>query len=207
MAKLGAQMDAIDIAPTFIAHALASERLEPLGIMYQVGDAQELPYDDESFDFAVAFMSFMDVPDYRTGIAEAFRVTRPGGFLQISILHPCFMPLHRRVVRDASGTPLAIEIARYFDHADGESERLTFSAAPNGEQRVAPFAIPRYHHTLGDWINAVIDAGFAIEQLGEPQADRQTALQHPIVADTRIAPLFLHILARRTEITSPVCGS
>ena len=65
LARLGARMEALDIAPTFVEHAREAERREPLGITYHLGDAQALPFPDGRFDFATAFMSLMDVPDYR----------------------------------------------------------------------------------------------------------------------------------------------
>jgi len=110
LAKLGAQMHAIDVAPTFIAHARETEQRDPLGITYAVADAQALPFPGGRFDFATAFMSLMDVPDARAALAEAYRMLRAGGFLQFSIMHPCFAPPHRRVIRDASGTAQAVEV-------------------------------------------------------------------------------------------------
>jgi SAM-dependent methyltransferase len=198
VARLGARMQAIDAAPTFVKHAAAAEHGEPLGITYSVGDAQALPFPDDRFDFATAFMVLMDVPDYRAALAEAYRVLKPGGFMQFSILHPCFVPPHRRVVRDAAGVPHTIEIARYFDNVDGEVDRWKFSAAPPAAQEAAePFATPLFHYTLSAWINAVIDAGFTLERIGEPSVDEATAQRVPAVADSRIAPLFLHVRGRK----------
>jgi 2-polyprenyl-3-methyl-5-hydroxy-6-metoxy-1,4-benzoquinol methylase len=200
LARLGAKMKAIDIAPTFIRHAQASEEAEPLGIDYCVADGQELPFAVESFDFVAAFMSLMDIPDQPRVLGEAARVLRPGGFLQFSILHPCFVPPHRKVLREPDGTPRAIEIARYFDNAAGEVETWWFSALPR-EQRgdYPPFRIPRFHRTLSSWLGIVVDAGLSIEKLGEPCATEEEARAIPAVDDTRIAPLFLHIRARKPE--------
>jgi SAM-dependent methyltransferase len=200
LARLGARMHAIDVAPTFVKHAADAERAEPLGITYHVAGATALPFAGERFAFATAFMVLMDVLDYRAALAEAQRVLRPGGFLQFSILHPCFMPPERRVLRDAAGTARSIQIGRYFDNVDGEVERWAFTAVPEAERAtVEPFAVPRYHRVLSDWINAVIDAGFAVERLGEPAADEATAERLPFVADSRIAPLFLHVRARKAR--------
>lgn len=52
LARLGARMRAIDVAPTFVSHARAAEHEVPLGITYEVGDAQAMPFPDGSFDFA-----------------------------------------------------------------------------------------------------------------------------------------------------------
>jgi ubiquinone/menaquinone biosynthesis C-methylase UbiE len=202
VAQRGAKMSGIDVAPTFIAYAEETERADPLDIFYQVGNALVLPFGDGTFDFVTAFMSFMDVPDYQTALAEVRRVLRPGGFFQFSILHPCFVPPHRRTLRDARGVAYAIEVARYFDNVDGQIERWKFSAAPDAEKaEVGPFEIMRFHLTLSAWFNTLVGSGFAIEAVGEPVADDVTALAEPIVADTQIAPIFLHIRVRRSQAT------
>src|SRR5439155_21719261 len=46
---------------------------------------------------------------------------RPGGFLQFSILHPCFVPPHRRVLREPDGT------TRRCGGTDRKSTRLNSS--------------------------------------------------------------------------------
>src|SRR5512136_55603 len=74
LAQRGAHMTAIDIAEKFIAHARAMEEQQPLGIHYQTASGVELPFPDESFDFAVALMSLMDIPENDKAMAEAFRV-------------------------------------------------------------------------------------------------------------------------------------
>jgi ubiquinone/menaquinone biosynthesis C-methylase UbiE len=201
LARRGARIHAIDIAPTFIRHAQAEEERDPLGIAYQVADATALPFPDASFDFATAFMSLMDMPDQDRALSEAARVLRPGGFLQFSILHPCFAQPHRRVVRDAAGKTLAIEVARYFENSAFMDEWL-FSTIPD-EQRagVEPFRIPVFHHPLSEWVDYICRAGLVIEQFNEPRASPEVAAAVPQVADTRVAPLFLQIRARKPSFT------
>src|SRR5262249_49543934 len=63
LAQRGAQMAAVDIAPTFIRLAREQEERAPWGIDYRVASALELPFDDRAFDFLMAFMSLMDIPD------------------------------------------------------------------------------------------------------------------------------------------------
>jgi len=198
VARLGARLDAIDISPTFIRHAQAEEQREPLGIRYQAADGRALPFPPGSFDFATAFMSLMDMPDQALALAEAARVLRPGGFLQFSILHPCFVPPHRRVVRDAAGQPQAIEIARYFERDKPFLDVWIFSSLPAEHQAgIEPFKIPVFHHPLSDWVAFICRAGLVIEEFGEPSASPELAESVPVVADTRVAPLFLHIRARK----------
>jgi len=198
LTRLGARMQAVDVAPTFIRHAKATEVAAPLGILYEVADGMHLPFAGGAFDFATAFMSLMDMPDHGLALKEATRVLRPGGFFQFSILHPCFAPPHRRVLRDPHGNVLGIEIGRYFEPMTGSVSEWTFSSLPLKERgRVAPFRTPMFHRTLSSWVDLICAAGLMIEKLGEPMASAAQAAAEPTVADTRVAPLFLHIRARK----------
>ena len=85
-AKKGSEMTAIDISEVFIKHAIEKEKEEPLGIKYQVASAVELPFENESFDFIISTMAFMDMFEIDKAFKEAYRVLKPNGFFQISII-------------------------------------------------------------------------------------------------------------------------
>jgi SAM-dependent methyltransferase len=197
LARLGARMHGIDIASTFIRHAVAAENADPLGIVFYGADAIFLPFVPGTFDFVTAFMSMMDIPDQARALSEVWRVLRPGGFMQFSISHPCFDPPHRRVLREADGTTRAIEVAGYFD-TEERVDIWWFGTLPREErERVAAFRTPRFHRTLSQWVEIICRAGLVIEQFGEPTASTELAEAEPVVADTRVAPLFLHVRARK----------
>lgn len=198
LARLGARMQAIDIAPTFIRHAQEAERTEPLGIGYTLADAADMPFASGAFDFATAFMSMMDMADPGAALRETARVLRPGGFLQFSILHPCFVPPYRKVLREPDGTTRAIEIGGYFDATDGRIDTFRFQNLPEEErQSTEPFRVPRFHRTLSGWVDLIVGAGLMIERLGEPRASAEAAQAEPVLEDTLVAPLFLHVRARK----------
>lgn len=198
IAEQGARMTGVDIAPTFIRHAREAEAEKPLGISYREADALALPFNDAEFDFATAFMSLMDMPRQERALAEICRVLRPGGFLQFSILHPCFVPPRRRNVRNDDGAVTAVEVADYFNEVDGRVETWMFSDIPEEERaRLDPFTVPRFHRTLTSWVAMICAAGLVIRQFGEPRAGDDIARQYPLVADTQVAPIFLHIRAVR----------
>lgn len=197
VARLGARLKAIDISPTFIRHARETESAEPLGIEFGVGDALALPFADGSFDFATAFMCLMDVRDPAKALLEIGRVLKSGGFVQFSILHPCFAPPYRKVVRDDAGRPKTIEVADYFA-AGMHSEKWWFSKTDSEErERVAPFEVIYCHMPLAKWIDCLMDAGLVLWKLGEPSVSDETLAGTPEVADLKVAPLFLHLLARK----------
>jgi SAM-dependent methyltransferase len=70
---------------------------------YRVYDGRRLPYDDGRFDvsFAVCVLHHVGPPDRLGLVAEAARVTRPGGLVLVFEHNP-LNPLTRRVVRDCA---------------------------------------------------------------------------------------------------------
>jgi ubiquinone/menaquinone biosynthesis C-methylase UbiE len=198
LAERGAVMTAKDITPRFVAHAVAAERESPLGISYQVASAVELPFPDAGFDFATAFMSLMDIPENDRALAEAFRVLKPGGFLQFSITHPCYDTPHRRPLRGSDGLVYAVEVGGYFENVQGRVDEWLFGAAPKEAKEGLPkFRTPRFTRTVSDWFNTLIGAGFVLERLAEPRADDETVRRCPHMQDTQVAPSFLHVRCRK----------
>lgn len=77
--RMGEELDvevvALDLSPRMVE--LARER----GVDARVGDVQELPFADGSFDCAVANWMLYHVPDIDRGLGELARVLRRGGAL------------------------------------------------------------------------------------------------------------------------------
>jgi SAM-dependent methyltransferase len=198
LARRGARMCAIDIAPSFVRHAAETERAEPSGIGYAVASALELPFAAGRFDFVTAVMCLMDLPDFETALREIHRVLLAGGFLQFSIMHPCFFPPHRRLLRSPQGRAYAVEVGDYFERSEGRIERWLFREAPaDATAGLKPFEVPVFHRTLSGWLNALVETGFTLERLAEPRADETTAERIPAVADTRVVSYFLHVRCRK----------
>ncbi|MEO7597791.1 MAG: class I SAM-dependent methyltransferase [Opitutus sp.] len=203
LAKRGARMTGIDIASVFIRHAQSEEARAPLGITYREASAVALPFPDGAFAFATAFMAFMDIPETERVLTEAFRVLQPGGFLQFSILHPCFNPPHRRTLKDEEGTTYAIEVGDYFVDARGRIDEWTFNSVPTSSRDRQPkFKIPRFHRPVGQWINLLIAAGFVIECCEEPYPSDGTVAAHPALQHAQVAAYFLHVRVRKPAIAT-----
>lgn len=66
-------------------------------------------------------------------------------------------------------------------------------------QSLTKFKIPRFTRTLSQWVNTLVQAGFIIEQMNEPQPSNETALQHPALQDTQIIAYFLHFRCRKPD--------
>lgn len=195
VARLGAQMTGIDISASFVESARAVERIEPLGIAYEIADATAIPYEADSFDFATAFMSLMDVARYEAALHEAARVIKLGGFFQFSITHPCFGTERRSIIDDA-GEVIGVEVRDYFRRREF-IEEWTFGAAAAEGERWPKFRVAYFHRTLADWFNAIAGAGFAIDGLEEPRATDEAIARAPRVAQVRNVPLFMIVRCRK----------
>jgi SAM-dependent methyltransferase len=189
---------AVDISEVFIQHAKRLEEQEPLGINYQAASAVELPFADSTFDFATGFMSFMDIPETDSVVAEVYRVLKPHGFLQFSITHPCYDTPHRRNLRDENGLTYAIEVGDYFRNLQGEVTEWLFGAAPPQLREGLPkFKIPRFTRTISQWLNLLIEKGFLLERIEEPQPSDRTVCECPDIQDAQVVAYFLHIRVRK----------
>jgi ubiquinone/menaquinone biosynthesis C-methylase UbiE len=200
LAKRGARVTAIDISRVFVQYAQQAEEQDPLGIDYKIASAVELPFGDATFDFAVGFMSLMDIPETDRVIAEVHRVLNPGGFFQFSIEHPCFATPHRRNLRNQEGLTYAIEVGDYFRNLQGEIAEWIFGAAPPAVKKgVRRFKTPRFTRTIGQWLNLLLNTGFVLERIEEPRPNDKDVQACPDLQDAQVVAYFLHIRARKPK--------
>jgi SAM-dependent methyltransferase len=80
-AEAGADVTGIDLAPAMIETAKRLAREEHVDVVLQVGDAENLSFDDGSFDVVTSGFGVMFCPDERKAAAELARVTKSGGRL------------------------------------------------------------------------------------------------------------------------------
>lgn len=78
-ARDGAIVTGVDIATNLLEQARARAASEGLEIQFDEGDAEKLPYDDESFDVVVSMFGAMFAPRPELVAAELLRTCRSGG--------------------------------------------------------------------------------------------------------------------------------
>ena len=94
--ELGAEVVAVDISPRMVELARAR------GVDARVGDVQALPFEDASFDCAVAAWMLYHVPDVERALSELARVLRRGGRL-VAVTN---YSDHLHELRELLGVPL-----------------------------------------------------------------------------------------------------
>ncbi len=80
-------LSGIDLTPRAIEHT--RKRLSIYGFESAIreGDAEHLPFDDNSFDLVYSWGVLHHSPNTLAGINEVYRVLRPGGTARIMIYH------------------------------------------------------------------------------------------------------------------------
>jgi ubiquinone/menaquinone biosynthesis C-methylase UbiE len=79
------------------------------------GDAQDLPYEDDSFDAAILVTVLGEIPDQDAGLREVARVLRPGG---------------RLIVGELFGDPHMVTVRSLEQRAERAGLRLTRRSGP-----------------------------------------------------------------------------
>lgn len=197
VAKRGATIFGIDSSEVFIKHAIDMERETNLGIEFQIASADKLPFENDNFDFVMATMFLMDVPEPILSIREAFRVLRPGGFFQFSITHPCFQTRRWQWIEE-NNKRVGVVCGDYFQGAQGEIQTWTFTQSSEEEKaKYEKFKVPTYYWTLSHWLNWLIDTGFRLEYFCEPTIDADVIARYPGLAGWDKIAGYLHVRCRK----------
>jgi ubiquinone/menaquinone biosynthesis C-methylase UbiE len=103
-----AKLIATDLSPDMLQ--VAKEELQGLPIEWQVADAQELAFEDNSIDLIVCCFGYMFVPEKINAFKEAWRVLRPGGTLLFTTWDQLELNgathIHRQVIKKFLGGEL-----------------------------------------------------------------------------------------------------
>lgn len=73
------QVTGVDLTPGMLVQAKKRAKRLGLNVDLQLGDVQDLKFEDDVFDTAVATFVFCSVPDPILGFKELGRVVKPGG--------------------------------------------------------------------------------------------------------------------------------
>ena len=100
LAKLGNyQITGLDISKSFVEIARKNAAEAGLNIDFREGNASDMPFKDNTFDFTFCQAAFKNFSEPVLAIAEMYRVLRPGGISVISDLR-----------RDASAKEIEREV-------------------------------------------------------------------------------------------------
>ena len=81
MTLAGFEVTAVDLAPQMVAKAQKLSQELQLDVTYKVMDAQDLQFEDQSFDLVFTRLMTWTIPDFKKSYQEMHRVLKPGGKL------------------------------------------------------------------------------------------------------------------------------
>lgn len=87
-ARAGARAAGLDLAPRLLRYGRAAADAEGLDIDWREGDAEDLPFEDGSFDRVFSTFGHMFAPRHQRTAAEMARVCRKGGAIVIATWTP-----------------------------------------------------------------------------------------------------------------------
>ena len=82
-AELGARVTGLDLTPELLDQAGARASAAGLAVEWVAGDAEDLPFEDASFDRVLSTFGVQFAPRHEVVARELVRVTRPGGTIGI----------------------------------------------------------------------------------------------------------------------------
>ena len=175
----------VDISEKMLALAReknASPRIEYLRLpMEEIGGLQG------PFDVVASSLAIHYVADYAGLCKNVYRLLRSGGAFVFSQEHPltsCFTT-GERWTKDTEGNKLWANVSNYS--VDGERLSKWFVQG-----------VVKYHRTFSTIVNALVEAGFAVEKLVEPIPDAQMLARYPErCRDLLHKPDFLLVRARK----------
>jgi SAM-dependent methyltransferase len=178
LAARGHSVVGVDAAPTLIEAAAAAD---PAG-EYLVADAAALPFEDASFDLAVAYNSLMDTDDMEGAVREAWRVLRTGSRLCVCVTHP--VNDAGRFEPDTGDGAFRVDLYRGRRRYDEVWER------PGVSMRSVGWCYP-----LESYTRALEDRGFLIEAIREPSAPAERVAARPKALRRLRIPNFIMLRA------------
>lgn len=156
VAELGWSVVGVDVSADVLEHARAR------GLEVVQAPADDLPFEDESFDAAVSVLTHTDIDGFATAIAEVARVLKPAAPFVYIGLHPCFVGPHSLFL-EAQGVPQLAPGYRRTGRYDGSA----FGVENPDGVRIRVGAV---HLMLQDLFAAFTDSGLWVERFEEISA-------------------------------------
>jgi SAM-dependent methyltransferase len=105
--RRGARVIATDFVPQLLDVARRRAEVDGLELETQVADAQQLPFEDATFDVVLSTFGVMFAPDQQRAASELVRVCRPGGRIGLTAWTPTSLMASNQAVvgRYASSPP------------------------------------------------------------------------------------------------------
>lgn len=161
----------------------ARQKNNSSSIEYRCIAIEDFEFTASVYDVVISSLAFHYLESFPDICRKINRCLTPGGSFVFSVEHPVFTAEGRQDwIYDESGSPLYWPVDHYFTEG---SRKACFL----GEE------ITKYHKTLTTYINGLIQAGFEITGLMEPEPDPCLVDKIPGMKDELRRPMMLLVSA------------
>lgn len=206
-ARAGAQVTGVDIAANLVEQARAWAREEGIDARFDEGDAEDLPYDDASFDLVTSLLGAMFAPRPDRVASELLRVCRPGGRIVMGNWTPegFVGGMFKIIGKHVPPPPLMAPPVQWGDEATVR-QRLATGADVTVTRRSYPFEYPFGPEAVvdlfRDYYGPAQKAFAALDPAGQAALQEELTShwqQHNQANDggTRVEAEYLEVVARR----------
>lgn len=147
---------------------------------------EELTFDKEQFNVVLSSLALHYVEDFTSLVTNVYTWLQPGGTFVFSVEHPTFSAQGKQDwYYDEQGEIMHFPVDHYF--YEGKREAIFL-----GEKVI------KYHRTLTSYVDTLLQAGFRITRLVEPQPP--TSLLHVEgMKEEMRRPMMLIIVAQKEK--------
>lgn len=175
-----AQVLGVDLSHKMLEIAKARNAGE--NIEYRCGNIEELDFPDGSFDVILSSLVFHYVRDFPALVQSINRWLKPNGSFVFSVEHPVFTAYGSQDwFYNESGEILHFPVDNYY--IEGQRDAVFL-----GEH------VPKYHRTLTTYLSALLQNGFVLQAVVEPQPPEEM-MDLPGMRDELRRPMMLLVSA------------
>jgi SAM-dependent methyltransferase len=175
----------VDLSEKMLARARSSTN--DAAIEYRRLAIEDIDFPAGAFDVVLSSLTLHYVERFDLVCRNVQYCLVPGGSFVFSVEHPVFTALP---AQDWYYGPQGERLHWPLDQYQDEGPR---------QARFLEHAVVKYHRTVATYVNTVLDAGFTITRLSEPQPTPELLGTHPAWQDETRRPMFLLIAAVRQE--------
>ena len=186
----GPHLVGVDLSEKMIARA--RELTDDPAIEYRVMAIEDISGAACEFDVVISSLALHYIERFDLVCRAVHHCLRPAGVFVLSVEHPIFTA---RAAQDWHYGQRGERLHWPVDHYLDEGRRQT---------RFLDHDVVKYHRTLANYVNALIDAGFAIQRVSEPAPTPELLTRHPDWRDETPRPMFLLIAAVNGAVIPPV---
>jgi SAM-dependent methyltransferase len=171
----------VDLSEKMLAYA--RENTNDSAIEYRRLAIEDIDFAAGEFDVAISSLALHYVERFDFVCRKVHHCLVPGGTFILSVEHPVFTAL---AAQDWHYGPQGERLHWPVDDYQNEGVRQT---------RFLDNDVVKYHRTIATYINTLLDSGFTITKLSEPQPTQEMLAANSEMRDETRRPIFLLIAA------------